>query len=274
MCINSRVKPFGDLSVTLSINPKDSGDFDMYYHLNKMPASAFNPYLISYTSFPMDRGTINLNGVWNVRNGEIKSVNHVLIIEPRLSKRISNKNSRWIPLAWVMPFVRERGNVIDYDIPISGNLKNPHFHLHDAVMDLLRNVFIKPVTIPYGIKLRTAEDEIENSLTLEWSMRQHQLRTKQKHFIKTMAEFLDKNKESSITVYSNEYALKEKEHRCLTCCSSPSRSHSSFSPWRTSPRANGSSRNHIMTFDYAIGLLVTAALLVYLTYALLRPGKF
>jgi K+-transporting ATPase KdpF subunit len=29
-----------------------------------------------------------------------------------------------------------------------------------------------------------------------------------------------------------------------------------------------------MTFDYAIGLLVTAALLVYLMYALLRPEKF
>ena len=29
-----------------------------------------------------------------------------------------------------------------------------------------------------------------------------------------------------------------------------------------------------MTFDYAIGLVVTAVLLVYLTYALLRPEKF
>jgi K+-transporting ATPase KdpF subunit len=29
-----------------------------------------------------------------------------------------------------------------------------------------------------------------------------------------------------------------------------------------------------MTLDYAIGLLVTAALLVYLTYALLRPERF
>jgi K+-transporting ATPase KdpF subunit len=29
-----------------------------------------------------------------------------------------------------------------------------------------------------------------------------------------------------------------------------------------------------MTLDYAIGLLVTAVLLVYLTYALLRPEKF
>ncbi len=29
-----------------------------------------------------------------------------------------------------------------------------------------------------------------------------------------------------------------------------------------------------MTLDHAIGLVVTAALLVYLTYALLRPEKF
>ena len=29
-----------------------------------------------------------------------------------------------------------------------------------------------------------------------------------------------------------------------------------------------------MTIDYAIGLVVAAALLVYLTYALLRPEKF
>jgi K+-transporting ATPase KdpF subunit len=29
-----------------------------------------------------------------------------------------------------------------------------------------------------------------------------------------------------------------------------------------------------MTVDYAVGLLVTDALLVYLTYALLKPEKF
>jgi K+-transporting ATPase KdpF subunit len=29
-----------------------------------------------------------------------------------------------------------------------------------------------------------------------------------------------------------------------------------------------------MTFDYVVGLIVTAGLLVYLTYALLKPEKF
>jgi K+-transporting ATPase KdpF subunit len=43
-------------------------------------------------------------------------------------------------------------------------------------------------------------------------------------------------------------------------------------PWHTLPPASG--WNKAMTLDYAIGLIVTVGLLVYLTYALLRPEKF
>jgi K+-transporting ATPase KdpF subunit len=39
-----------------------------------------------------------------------------------------------------------------------------------------------------------------------------------------------------------------------------------------SPRVSGWS--NAMTLDYIVGLIVTVALLVYLTYALLRPEKF
>ncbi len=209
--IKSGIKHYGDLSISLSINPKDSGDFDMRYHLNNIAASVFNPYLIDYTSFPLDRGTMELNGVWNVRNGEIKSVNHFVLIDPRVSQRIKQKGIKWIPMPLVMAFVRERGNVIDYEIPISGNLKNPRFHLHDVVVDLLKNIFVKPITLPYGIALREAENEIENSLTLKWDVGQHALHPRQKKFVKKMAKFLGQDHASSISVYSKEYSLKEKE---------------------------------------------------------------
>ncbi len=210
--VKSGVKPYGELAVTLSINPKDSGDFDMGYHLSKIPAAAFNPYLISYTSFPLDRGTIELEGVWNVRNGDISSVNHLLVIDPRVSKRLKNKDIKWMPLPLIMAFVRERGNVIDYEIPIRGNLKNPHFRLADAITDVLKNIFVKPVTVPYAIALKNAEMEIESSLTLKWDMRQRTLRPRQKQFIEKIARFLGKNSEASITVHPKQYALKEKEY--------------------------------------------------------------
>jgi len=54
--------------------------------------------------------------------------------------------------------------------------------------------------------------------------------------------------------------------------SSSSRSCFSSSPPRTSSRASDWSKG--MTIDYVVGLLVTVGLLVYLTYALLRPEKF
>jgi hypothetical protein len=210
--IRSGIKPFGNLSVNLRINPKDSGDFDMEYQISKIPASIFNPYLISFTSFPLDRGTLELKGMWNVREGNIKSVNHLIAIDPRVAKRVRNKDLKWLPLPLIMAFVRERDNVIDYEIPISGNLKNPHFHLHDILVDLLKNIFIKPVTVPYGLALKSTANEIDNSIMLRWNMGQSILQPHQKKFVAKMAKFLKKNPNASIQIHSNEYSFKEKEH--------------------------------------------------------------
>ena len=208
----SGIKPYGDVSINLSINPKDSSDFDMQYHLEKLPSSLFNPYIISYTSFALDRGTMEFKGNWNVRGGIIKSENHLLIIDPRTTKRLRNKDTKWIPMPLIMSFIRERGNVIDYEIPITGDLKKPKFHLQDVIWDLVKNIFVKPATTPYRMEVKNIETEIEKSLTLKWNMRQNSLLPGQKQFIDRMADFLVNNPQASLDVYPKEYAVKEKEH--------------------------------------------------------------
>jgi hypothetical protein len=210
--LESIIRPYGSLSAALSINPDDSSDFDLRYHFQKLPVSVFNPYVISSTSFPLDRGTLEFKGSWHVRNGIIKSVNHLVIIDPRISKRIRNKDTKWIPAPMIMAFIRERGNVIDYEIPITGNLKDPKFHLSDVIFDLLGNIFIKPPTTPYIFQVKNIEAEIEKSLTLKWMTRQTALFPEQEKFIEKMSEFLAKNPGASITVYPQQYAAKEKEY--------------------------------------------------------------
>ena len=210
--IKSGIKPYGNVSVAISLNPKDSSDFDLQYQLQKFPATLLNPYIISQTSYPVDRGTIELNGTWQVRNGNIQSKNHLLVIDPRAGRRVKNKATSWIPIWLIMGFVRERGNVIDYEIPITGNLKNPKFHLHDVLFDVLKNIFVKPATVPYGMEVKNIETEIEKSLTLKWEMRNSLLRPKQKRFIEKMADFLEKNPDASISIHPQQYVLKEKEY--------------------------------------------------------------
>ena len=210
--LQSAIKPYGNVSVAVSINPKDSSDFDLEYHFKKLPVSMFNPYIISFTSFPLDRGTIEFNGSWNVRKGNIRSINHLVIVDPRTTKRIRNKDTKWIPVPLVMTFIRERGNVIDYKIPITGNLKDPKFNLQYVIFDLLRNIFVKPPTTPYQLQIKNIETEIEKSISLKWETRQNKLLAGQEEFIDKMGDFLSKNPDASINVIPHQYSLKEKEY--------------------------------------------------------------
>lgn len=208
----SRIQPYGDAELFLSMNPKDSGEFDIVYDFQRIPAPAFNPYLIAYTSFPLDRGTIGMKGWWKVREGNIQSVNHVVLLDPRVTRRTKNDNTKWLPLPFIMAFVREPGNVIDYEIPITGNLKDPKFHMGDVVLDLIENIFVKPPTSPYRKHVKEVQSRIEESLTVKWEVSQYELRPEQKTFLKETSEILKEHPDVFINVRPFEYTSKEKEH--------------------------------------------------------------
>ncbi|HEY5824406.1 MAG TPA: DUF748 domain-containing protein, partial [Cyclobacteriaceae bacterium] len=210
--LQSGIKPYGNANFLLSINPRDSTDFDMKYEVGQIPVTAFNPYLVSLTSFPLDRGTLEINGLWNVRNGVIKSNNHVVIIDSRSTKRIKNKDTKWIPLPLIMSFVRDRGNVIDYEVPITGNLKHPNFHLSDVITDIIKNIFVNPATTPYRMTVKKTEEKIEKSLMVKWEMNQRLLTDQQLKFMKGIAKFLKDHPDAALVVHPIEYEAKEKEY--------------------------------------------------------------
>lgn len=215
LSLKTNIEPYGSGSVFLSVNPKDSSDFDLNYEFQKIPVTVLNPYLVTYTSYNMDRGAIEFKGNWKVRNGNIQSSNHLVVLDPRIAGHVKQKDGKWIPLPLVMAFVRERANVIDYEIPITGNLKNPKFHVGDVLLDLLKNIVIKPPTTPYGVKVSETEKEIEKTLTFRWDLRQSALKWSQERFLAKVAEFLQKHQEASIQVTPVEYIEKEKEHILL-----------------------------------------------------------
>ena len=163
----------------------------------------------------MDRGTIELNGNWKVRKGIIQSNNHMIIIDPHVSKEMNKKDLKSIPLPLIMSFMREKGNVIDYEIPVTGNMKNPKFNAHDVISKILVNIFVKPPTTPYRINVKNTESEIEKSLTLKWEMQKSSLSSDQVKIIEKIADFLKKTPDETIIVYPKCYAIKEQEYILL-----------------------------------------------------------
>jgi hypothetical protein len=213
--LKSGIKPYGNLAVNININPKDSSDFDLHFGINKVPTTLFNPYSISYTSFPLNRGTIEINGNWRVRNGTINSMNHIILIDPRLSTKQKINDAKWIPMRLVMFFIRERGNVIDYEVPITGNLKDPKFNFWDVILDVIKNIFVKPPTTPYRLEVRSVERKIEKSFKIHWEMRTDKIAPHQEKFLEEIAGFLKKTPDAQIEIKPMIYETKEKEYILL-----------------------------------------------------------
>ncbi len=210
--LESGLKPHGSFNVSVSMNPKNNKDFDLHYKLQRIPAPLFNPYLITFTSFPLDRGVIDIHGKWNVRNDIIESDNRFLIVDLRTTKRLRKKDTKWIPVPLIMSVIRERGNVIDYEIPVTGNLKDPKFHLLDVIVDIVQNILIKPPTTPYRIHVDNTEREVERSMRINWAMRQTILTRQQEKFLGKIADFLEDNPTANLTIAPKIYAEKEKEY--------------------------------------------------------------
>lgn len=210
--LSSGIVPYGQAKARLSINPNDSSDFDISYHMSNVPISAFNPYFINYSSYSINRGTLEMKGNWNVRNGDIKSTNHFLLIDPRNSDRIKNKGNRWAPLPLIFAMVRENGNVIDYEIPVNGNLKDPKFKLKDIISDLISNILTKPFTTPYRYDVRRKEIMIEESLAIMWETNKSELNPISRKFVEKIAKHLSENPTSIIRLQDQVFSLKEKEY--------------------------------------------------------------
>ncbi|MBL7931140.1 MAG: DUF748 domain-containing protein [Bacteroidia bacterium] len=215
MQLQSDIKPYGKVNLNLSINPKDSSDFDLEYKLKRLNAALFNPYLLAYTSFPLDRGSVDVWGDWHVQNGDILSINHVQVLDPRIAKKVKANDNKWIPVKALMFLARGSGNVIDYDIPITGNLKKPDFHFKDVVVDALRNALVKPVTTPYRYEVKYLENSIEKSIGFNWEPGTACFMGDQESYLERVADFLSVNPGASIKVFPNYYEEKELEYIAL-----------------------------------------------------------
>lgn len=209
--IRSGIKPYGDFMVDLSIDPRDSSYFDLHVHLTGLALTMLNPYLLTYSGFPLDRGSMEFHGDWKVNQGQIRSTNHLLLIDPRIDRHVRGADKGWLPMKLAMALLREKGNVIDYEIPITGKLGDPHFNLWDVFTDILTNIVVKPASTGYRVEVRKLEKELERSQRFTWAMGESKLTKGQENYIKKMIRFLKNDPEAMILISPKHFEDKEKE---------------------------------------------------------------
>jgi hypothetical protein len=211
LTLHMKLNPFGNIDANYDVNPNDFGDFHLIYEVKNLPMAMFNPYSVTYASYPFHKGNIELNGKWNVINKQINSMNHLLIINPTTAEKVKNKGAKKIPVPLLMAFVRDWHRRIDIELPITGNLEDPKFNYWDAILDVLSNILVKPPTFPYRTSVEKQKEEKEEYVAFEWKPMQRELESDQKNQLKKISRYLFFHPSSSLTISPKYYESLEKE---------------------------------------------------------------
>jgi hypothetical protein len=142
MVLNNR----GKLVAELGVNPSDPMNLLLDYTITDFMLSDLNIYSRHYMGFPILYGDMYYKGHTEITNGSLTSENKLIIHNVELGNKSSGIYD--LPLKFALFLLKDKDGVINLDIPVSGDLKNPKISVGKIVWNTFKNLIIKAAAAP------------------------------------------------------------------------------------------------------------------------------
>ena len=125
--------------------------------LSNVKFTDFSPYTASMFGFPLEDGTLSFHSQNVISDGNIKGVNKLQVTSPKLGNKVKGTHPfAKVPLKLGFYLLTDKHNNISIDLPVSGDLNDPHFSYRKALFKVFSNVLTKVAASPF--RLMTDEE--------------------------------------------------------------------------------------------------------------------
>jgi hypothetical protein len=134
--INPLAEPlFLDLRATV-------GDIDL---------SPLTPYSEKYAGYAIEKGQLTLNLKYRVEKGKLSADNKVFVDQFTFGQAVESPDATNLPVRLAVALLKDRNGEIHLEIPVSGELDDPHFSVVGVVWKVVKNLLVKAATAPFAL---------------------------------------------------------------------------------------------------------------------------
>lgn len=161
--IDARINETGVMKAKLSMDPHNLENFELIYSIEDVRLSSFSPYSVYYAAHPFWDGLIYYNNETKVLNRIIDSKNKLEIKKIEVGRKVKSSTAIDLPLRLAVAILRDPKGNINLEIPVEGNLDDPHYKLGKVIWGIISNIIVKAATSPFKL-LASAIDADEDDL--------------------------------------------------------------------------------------------------------------
>lgn len=148
--IKGQVGEYGSATIEGSLNALDPFDFmDINLVFRNLNMPTLSPYTVEFVGQEIAAGKLDIDLGYKFEKNRMLGSNSVVINDFTLGEKVENEDAMNLPLGLAVALLKDKDDVIDIDLEVSGNVDDPEFSVAGIVMKALATLITKVATSPF-----------------------------------------------------------------------------------------------------------------------------
>src|SRR4051812_30226712 len=150
VALSGKVDQYSPVEISGELNLLSA---DVYTRLgvsfSNIELTSFNPYSGKFAGYNISRGKLSTAMKYHVENRKLDAQHHIVVDNLEFGEQTHSKDAAPIPIKLGIALLKDRRGVIEVDLPISGTLDQPEFHIGAIIWNGIVNLLTKLITAPF-----------------------------------------------------------------------------------------------------------------------------
>lgn len=193
------------------VDPVGLRDITFDGEIKNMDLVSLAPYSEYYLAKPITKGTFNYNCKLIMTPAYLKNDNALKIVNLEMGKKTKDTTAIKVPVGLALFILKDRHNIIGFDLPVTGNPSSPSFTLGKIIWKTLKEFLIKTAAAPFNAIAGVFGVSPESIKQIPFEFMQDSLNDAQRKNLDKIAEIISRKNELIFTFSQTTDQEKEKE---------------------------------------------------------------
>ena len=146
------INRYSPVSVSGTFNPYGlGGDTDIRAAFDNIQLPIFDPYADHYAGYAIAKGILSAHFRYRIDDRKLDADHHIVIDQLQWGGASASKQRVGWPIRLATALLKNRDGVIRINLPVTGSLNNPDFHIASIVWMMLVHLLEKAALAPFDL---------------------------------------------------------------------------------------------------------------------------
>ena len=142
---------YSPVKISGQINPLTKEKYaDLALSFKNFDLSSTSPYAGKFAGYRIEKGKLSLNLKYKVSGDDFSGENEIVVEQLTLGERVESPDATELPVSLAVALLKDSNGNIELDVPVEGDLNDPHFDYGKVVSDAVSKIITNIVSSPFA----------------------------------------------------------------------------------------------------------------------------